>query len=199
MSIESGQDLTRLLVEGSRGDRAALDALLPRVYSELRRLAESHLRRERSEHTLQPTALVHEAYLRLVDQRRVDWRDRARFFGLASQMMRRILVNHALARRAAKRGGSATRITLDEAVDYFEEAEVDLIELDDALSGLARLDAAQARVVELRFFGGLTVPETAEVMDISPATVKREWSMARAWLHRELGTGSPMPPEPDPE
>lgn len=191
MSVESGQDLTELLVEGSRGNRAALDALLPRVYSELRRLAESHLRRERPEHTLQPTALVHEAYLRLVDQRRVDWRDRARFLGLASQMMRRILVNHALARRAAKRGGEAPRISLDEALDYLAEADVDLIELDDALSGLARLDPAQARVVELRFFGGLTVPETAEVMGISPATVKREWSMARAWLHRELGGGSP--------
>ena len=182
-------DLTQLLIQGTRGDRKALDALLPLVYEELRRLAQSHLRRERSDHTLQPTALVHEAYLRLVDQRSVDWHDRAQFFGLAAEMMRRILVNHALARRAAKRGGGVTRLSLDEAVDFFDQRDVDLVALDEALKDLSALDAEQGKIVELRFFGGLTIEETAEVLGVSPATVKREWSMARAWLRREMVRG----------
>ncbi|MFN2384342.1 MAG: sigma-70 family RNA polymerase sigma factor [Gemmatimonadota bacterium] len=178
--------VTQLLLEGSQGDKRALDALLPLVYEELHRLARIYLSREREGHTLQPTALVHEAYLRLVDQRAVDWRNRAQFFGVAAQMMRRILVNYALGRKAAKRGGGATRLSLDEAVDYFEERDLDLVALDEALVDLATVDAEQSRIVELRFFGGLTIDETAEVLAVSPATVKREWSMARAWLHREM-------------
>lgn len=178
--------VTRLLREGRQGDRRALDALLPTVYEELRRLAQSYLRRERGDHTLQPTALVHEAYLRLVDQRSVDWRDRAQFFGIASEMMRRILVNHARERRAAKRGGGATRISLDDALDFFHKRDLDLVELDDALRDLTSLDPEQGRIVELRFFGGLTVEETADVLEVSPATIKREWSLAKTWLRREM-------------
>lgn len=178
--------VTQLLLKGSQGDKRALDALLPLVYDELHRLARIYLSRERTDHTLQPTALVHEAYLRLIDQRAVDWRNRAQFFGVAAQMMRRILVNYALSRKAAKRGGGVTRLSLDEAVDYFEERELDLVALDEALVDLATVDAEQSRIVELRFFGGLTIDETAEVLAVSPATVKREWSMARAWLHREM-------------
>jgi len=178
--------LTQLLVDGTRGDRKALDALLPLVYDELRRLAKGHLRRERPDHTLQPTALVHEAYLRLIDQRSVDWRDRAQFFGIAAEMMRRILVNHARDRRAAKRGGGATRMSLDEAVDFFEERDVDLVALDEALSDLGSLDAGQGKIVELRFFGGLTIEETADVLEVSTSTVKREWSLAKTWLRREM-------------
>lgn len=180
------KSITQLLLQGSNGDRAALDELLPVVYDQLRQLADGYLRRERSDHTLQPTALVHEAYLRLVDQKNVDWRNRAQFFGLAAQMMRRILVNYAHDRHAAKRGGHAPRLSLDEAVSFFEECDVDLVALDDALRGLEALDPAQNRIVELRFFGGLTIDETAEVLGVSASTVKREWSMAKAWLHREL-------------
>lgn len=156
------------------------------VYQELKRLAAIHLSREDPNHTLQPTALVHEAYLRLVDQTHVDWRNRAHFFGVAAEMMRRILVNHALARRAAKRGGDDARISLDDAVSFFESRDVDLVSLDEALAALTRLDARQGRIVELRFFAGLSIEETAEVLDVSPATVKREWSSAKAWLHREI-------------
>ncbi len=179
-------EVTRLLVDGTRGDQEALDELLPVVYDELRRLARAHLSRERPDHTLQATALVHEAYLRLIDQRRVDWRNRAQFFGLASEMMRRILVNHAIARRTAKRGGEYQRVALDDAVDFYDEQDVDLVALDDALKELAEMDPDQARVVELRFFGGLTVEETAEILDVSPSTIKREWATAKAWLHREI-------------
>lgn len=182
-------DPTHLLIAGARGDRDALDALLPVVYDELRRLAEIHLRRERADHTLQPTALVHEAYLRLIDQRSVDWRNRAQFFGLASEMMRRILVNHAVARRTAKRGGGVERVALDDAIDFFDDRDVDLVSLDDALNDLSEMDPEQAKIVELRFFGGLTIDETAEVLEVSPSTVKREWAMAKAWLHREIATG----------
>lgn len=156
------------------------------VYQELKRLAAIHLSREDPNHTLQPTALVHEAYLRLVDQTHVDWRNRAHFFGVAAEMMRRILVNHALARRAAKRGGDDTRISLDDAVSFFESRDVDLVSLDEALAALTQLDARQGRIVELRFFAGLSIEETAEVLAVSPATVKREWSSAKAWLHREI-------------
>lgn len=187
--MPSQKSVTQLLVLGGNGDKAALDELLPVVYDQLRQLAGSYLRRERTDHTLQPTALVHEAYLRLVDQKNVDWRNRAQFFGLAAQMMRRILVNYAHDRHAGKRGGHAPRLSLDEAVSFFEERDVDLVALDDALDSLATLDPAQSRIVELRFFGGLTIDETAEVLGVSPATVKREWSMAKAWLHRELSQG----------
>ena len=166
--------------------RSELDGLLPVVYQELKRLAVIHLSREDPNHTLQPTALVHEAYLRLVDQTHVDWRNRAHFFGVAAEMMRRILVNHALARRAAKRGGDDTRISLDDAVSFFESRDVDLVALDEALAALTQLDARQGRIVELRFFAGLSIEETAEVLAVSPATVKREWGSAKAWLHREI-------------
>lgn len=165
---------------------SSLDDVFPLVYDELHRLAAHFLRRERPDHTLQPTALVHEAYIRLVGQRSVDWSDRAQFFGLAAEMMRRILVNHAHAHRAAKRGGDAQRVTLSDASDVGYEADVDLVALDEALTELARLDRRQARVVELRFFAGLSVEETGMVLGISPATVKREWSTAKLWLRREM-------------
>jgi RNA polymerase sigma factor (TIGR02999 family) len=178
--------ITELLKNAQTGDRAALDRLLPLVYDELRKLASYQLRRERANHTLQPTALVHEAYLRLINQREVVWQDRAQFFGLAAQMMRRILVNYALAHKAEKRGGNEPVISLDEAVSFAAEREVNLVLLDAALSRLAELDAAQCRIVELRFFGGLTVEEVAEVMKISTATVKREWRSAKAWLYEQI-------------
>lgn len=164
---------------------AQLDALFPLVYDELRRLALGYLRGE-GDHTLQPTALVHEAYFRLAGQRNVDWANRAQFIGVAASMMRRILVNHARDRHAQKRGGAATRITLDESVGFSKEPDVDLVALDEALVELATLDPRGSRVVELRFFGGLGVEETAEVLGVSTATVKRDWSVVRAWLRREL-------------
>ena len=178
--------VTQLLVEWRRGNQAALDELFPIVYDELRRLARGYLRQERPGHTLQPTALVHEAYLRLIGQRSVSWENRAQFFGLAAQMMRRILVNHALGRHAAKRGGHAQRIPLDDALDVLEARQVDVIALDSALKALHDLDPRQSQIVELRFFGGLTVEETAEVVGISPASVKREWTAAKLWLLREI-------------
>ena len=170
----------------SHGDEQALDQLTPLVYDELRKMARTYLRRERSDHTLQATALVHEAYLRLIDQHSVSWRNRAHFFGIASQMMRRILVNHALARAAEKRGGGAEKLSLDETVSFPNQREIDLIALDEALKELECLDPQQTRIVELRFFGGLSIEETAEALRISPATVKREWSTARLWLRRQL-------------
>jgi RNA polymerase sigma factor (TIGR02999 family) len=182
----SGADAGKRAGDGAHDPAATLEDLLPGVYAELRRLAEAYLSRERPDHTLQPTALVHEAYLRLVDQRSVDWRNRAHFFGTAAEMMRRILVNHAHARRSVKRGGDMPRLALDDAVGFYEERDLDLVALDDALRELALLDARQSRVVELRFFAGLTIEETAEVLAISPATVKREWCLARAWLRREI-------------
>jgi RNA polymerase sigma factor (TIGR02999 family) len=178
--------VTRLLVEWSRGNKAVLDELFPIVYGELRRLARSYLRREPPGHTLQATALVHEAYLRLIDQRSVTWENRAQFFALSAQMMRRILVNHALSRRAGKRGGDARKVPLDEALDFFQVRSVDLVALDEALTALAAFDARQGQIVELRFFGGLTTEETADVIGISPATVKREWTAAKLWLLREI-------------
>jgi RNA polymerase sigma-70 factor, ECF subfamily len=177
---------TVLLKQVQAGNKAALDELLPLVYDELRRLAAFHLQGERPDHTLQPTALVHEAYLRLVDQREVDWQNRAHFFSLAAEMMRRILVNHALARQAAKRGGQETRLALDEALDWAERHEVDLVLLDEALQKLHQLDPQQARIVELKFFGGLQIEELATVLNVSTATIKREWRMAKAWLYQQL-------------
>lgn len=167
-------------------DKAMLDALLPLVYEELHTLAERFLRVERPDHTLQPTALVNEAYLRLSAQHHVNWADRNQFFAIAAQMMRRILVNHAEHRNAGKRGGGVTRVTLDDEMSWSDERGVDLVALDDALSQLAERDPRQARVVELRYFAGLGIEETGKVLDISPATVKREWTMAKAWLRREL-------------
>ena len=181
-------DVTGLLLAWGRGDQSAADRLVPAVYEELRRHAERAMRREGGEHTLQATALVHESYLRLVAQRRVEWRNRAHFFAIASTVMRRVLVDHARARLAAKRGGGAAQISLAGAQPASSEGtdEADLLALHDALEKLAALDPDQARLVELRYFGGLAIEETAEALSISPATVKREWALARAWLRREL-------------
>jgi RNA polymerase sigma factor (TIGR02999 family) len=184
----SSPNVTQLLRKWSRGgDREALDQLLPVVYTELHKQAARYLRKERVGHTLQPTALVHEAYLRLIGQTEVDWQNRAHFFGIAAQLMRRILVDHARDRHAEKRGGpGAVRVTLDELVVATEGSGVDLLALDEALTRLSAMDGRQARVVELRFFSGLNVEETAEVMDISPSTVKLDWRMAKAWLRQEM-------------
>lgn len=183
---ETAPDVTQLLQAVSSGEEHALDKLIPAVHAELRRQAARYLRRERQNHTLQPTALVNEAFIRLVDQRNVRWQNRAHFFGVAAQAMRRILVDHARAQHRIKRGGVQQNVTLDEGMLAAAARSVDVLALDEALGRLAVLDARQARVVELRFFGGLSVEETATVMDISPATVKREWSMAKAWLFTQL-------------
>jgi RNA polymerase sigma factor (TIGR02999 family) len=183
---QSLPDVTALLAEWSSGNESVAEDLFPLVYDELRKLARAHLRRERRpDHTLQPTALVHEAYLRIVDQQRVRWQNRAHFFAIASRMMRRILVDHARARKAARRGGGVPAVTLDEARLASREP-LDVIALDDALERLAELDPSGARVIELRYFGGLSIRDTAEVMGTSASTVKREWNTARAWLFREL-------------
>lgn len=184
----SPSDVTRLLQAWSAGNRGALDELMPVVYAELHRLARAHLRGERADHTLQATALVNEAYIRLVDQTRIRWESRAHFFGTAAQLMRRILVDHARRRRSQKRGGDATRVELDEALWAAEERAIDVLTLDAALERLAALDARQSRLVVLRFFGGLTIDEVASVLEISPATAKREWATAKAWLRRELAS-----------
>jgi RNA polymerase sigma factor (TIGR02999 family) len=182
----SPQDVTGLLVRWRSGDREALDALTPLVYDELRRLAKSYLRRERPDHTLDGTALVHEAYMRLVDQRHVEWRNRNHFFALAAELIRRILVDHARARIAAKRGGSNVKLSLDEALAPADEKDLNILALDDALVALGKADPQQSRIVELRYFAGLTIEETADVMEISPATVKRDWTTAKAFLKREM-------------
>ena len=186
MGEQSTQGVTRLLREAQAGDRAALDELLPLVYRELRQIAARHLAQERPGHTLQATALVHEVYLRLIDQHSVDWRNRAHFFGIAAEMMRRVLVNHAVGRRAQKRGAGETLLSLEEVVSFPNRQDVDLILLDGALTRLAELDPTQARIVELRFFAGLTVGEVAEVLGVSDSEVKREWRSARAWLTTQL-------------
>jgi RNA polymerase sigma factor (TIGR02999 family) len=179
-------DVTDLLVAWNRGDRSALDELMPAVYGELRRLARSYLARERRDHTLETTGLVHEAYLKLVDQRRVAWQNRAHFFGVAAQIMRRILVDHARSRAAQKRGDGRPLLSLAHVGEQAAPGRVDLLSLDHALIRLATFDARQSRIVELRFFAGLSLDETAEALGLSPATVSREWTMARAWLHREM-------------
>ena len=180
------QEVTNLLVEWKQGNKAAMDLLTPLVYNELRRLAERYLRNERSAATLQPTALVHEAYLRLVAQNMPDWESRAHFFGVAAHLMRQILVDHARKHRSAKRGGGAEKMNIDEIVGLGVEKPNDIIALDDALSALAEIDERKAKVIELRFFGGLSVDETAVALGISAATVGREQRLAEAWLHREL-------------
>ena len=180
-------DVTQLLQQWSNGQEQALDRLLPQIHDELRKLAASYLRRERRDHTLQPTALVNEAFLKLVDQRAARWQNRAHFFGIAAQAMRRILVDHARAHAATKRGGELRKVSLDDAAMVGQVVDVDLLALDEALTRLAAMDPQQSRVVELRFFGGLTMDETAEVMHISAATVGRDWRMAKAWLSAELG------------
>jgi len=184
---ESPQEgITQLLLECSGGDQGALDRLIPYVYDELHRLAHRYIKQERSGHTLQTAALVNEAYLRLVDQRQVRWQNRAHFFGIAAQLMRRILIDYARKRTYAKRGGGAVKISLDEDLVISQQRAADLVALDDALKGLASIDPQQSRVVELRFFGGLTIEETAEILKLSPDTVKREWSTAKAWLYQEI-------------
>ena len=180
-------EVTRLLQEWSNGQEQALDRLVPQIHRELRKLAASYLRKERPDHTLQPTALVNEAFLKLIDQRAVKWQNRAHFFGIAAQAMRRILVDHARAHAAGKRGDGARKVPLDDAIMIGGTVDIDLLALDEALTRLAAIDPQQSRVVELRFFGGLTMEETAEVMHISPATVGREWRMAKAWLFAEIG------------
>jgi RNA polymerase sigma factor (TIGR02999 family) len=186
MPSASSARVSKLLRNWGQGDQAAREALIPLVYDELRRLARRHLRRERPDHTLQSAALVNEAYLRLIRQDQPQWQNRAHFFGVAAQLMRHILVDHARHRAAAKRGAGAPRLALDPEVALPREREVNLVALDDALTQLAVLDPQQGRVVELRFFGGLSIEETAVVLGISPATVKREWATARAWLQREM-------------
>jgi RNA polymerase sigma-70 factor (ECF subfamily) len=185
--MPADRDVTALLDEWNRGDRAALDQLLPLVYRELRGIAARQLHRERNGHTLQPTALVHEAYLRLVDQRRVDWHDRAHFFGIAAKVMRRILVDHARRQAARKRGDNLQRVPLEDVVDRSAMTEIPVLGLDHALSRLEQVDCGLARIVELRAFGGLTIDEAAHVLNVSPSTVKRDWRAAKAWLTRELG------------
>jgi RNA polymerase sigma factor (TIGR02999 family) len=190
MDAEQGQgEITRLLRESSQGDADAMARLVPVIYDELRALAASYLRRERPDHTLQPTALANEAYIRLVDQRVVQWNNRSHFFGIAAKMMRRILVDHARAHRAGKRGGDAERVPLDEASAWTSPHDVDLIALDIALDSLARHDERKAKVVEMRFFGGMSVDETADVLGVASVTVMRDWTMAKAYLLREM-TGS---------
>ncbi|MGH9721865.1 MAG: sigma-70 family RNA polymerase sigma factor [Bryobacteraceae bacterium] len=184
------RDITTLLADWRRGDRGALDQLTPIVYNELRRLAASYMRSERVDHTLQSTALVHEAYLRLAGGVDIDWENRSHFFGIAAQIVRRILVDHARAANTAKRGSGAVLLSINEEVNSAGGRAPELLELDGALNALAAIDPRQARVVELRFFAGLNVDETAEVMSISRATVKREWAAAKAWLYRELGRAS---------
>jgi RNA polymerase sigma factor (TIGR02999 family) len=182
-------EISELLKAWSDGEPGAADEIMPLVYGELRRQARRYLRRERANHTLQSTALVHEAYIRLVGQRDVTWQNRAHFFGIAAEMMRRILVNYALRAACEKRGGEAVTVAIDGvALQIADRAtDVNLIELDEALDRLADLDGRQAKVVELKYFGGLSIEETAEVLGVSNATVKREWNMARAWLRAELG------------
>jgi RNA polymerase sigma factor (TIGR02999 family) len=182
----SSTRINRLLADWGQGNEEARDALIPVVYGELRRLARRHLWRERPDHTLQSAALVNEAYLRLVRQDVPQWQNRAHFFGVAAQLMRHILVDHARNRMAAKRGGSAPRLVLDPELAPAQNPEIDLVALDDALGRLSTLDPQQGRLIELRFFGGLSIEETAVVLGISPATVKREWATARAWMRREL-------------
>jgi len=182
----SSQEVTRLLIAWSEGDQAALEKLIPLVYQELRRLAKRYLRQERPGHSLQTAALVHEAYLRLIDSSRVRWQNRAHFFAVSAQLMRRILVDFARSRRYLKRGGEAQHVSLGEALDIAEARGAALIALDDALLALARIDERKSRVVELRYFGGLSVEDTAETLKVSTETVKRDWRLSRTWLRREL-------------
>lgn len=185
----SPSDITQLLLDWSEGDREALDQLLPLVYEELRRLAHHYIGLERPGQTLQTTALVHEAYLRLVDQSRVRLENRAQFFGLSARLMRRILVDHARARRAAKRGGASPRLSLEEAAGVSGDAVSEMLALDEALNTLEAVDPEKSRIVEMRFFGGMEVEEVAEVLGVSASTVARQWRTARAWLYREMERG----------
>ncbi len=182
----SAESVTGLLIELSNGKREVVDALLPIIYDELKRIAASYLRRERSDHTLQPTALVNEAYMKMVDITQVSWQNKAHFLGVAANQMRRILVDHARNHNALKRGGEFQILTLNEEIDKAEEQRADLIALDEALTELAEMDPVKAKIVELRYFGGLSTDETAEVLGVAPITVKRHWKMAKAWLYGKL-------------
>jgi RNA polymerase sigma factor (TIGR02999 family) len=186
MATPSSQEITQMLLAWSDGDQAALDKLTPLVYGELRRLAKGYMFGERPGHTLQTTALINEAYLRLIDWKSVRWQNRAHFFGVAAQLMRRILVDFARARHYAKRGGAAQQVSLDKAINIHEDRSAEFIALDEALKSLAEIDPRKSQVVELRFFGGLSAEETAEVLKVSQRTVEREWNSARVWLYREL-------------
>ena len=191
MKRDSSSQVTELLGRWRGGDRKALDALMPLVYTELRRVANHYLRNERFGHTLQSTALVHEAYVRLIDQDFPQWQNRAHFFAVAAQLMRQILVDYARSHGAAKRGGSVCRLTLDEAQEVPQPMDVDVVALDEALKTLAEMHPEQSRVVELKFFAGLSIEDTSEVLGMSPSTVKRYWITARAWLYRELDRSAP--------
>ncbi len=188
MESDEPKEISLILKDWSGGKRESADVLLSLVYDELRKIARQYLRKERVDHTLQPTALVHEAYIKLIDISDVSWQDRAHFFAVASNVMRHILVDHARARLSEKRGGDAQRIALEDVVSFSDGPDVDLLALDESLSNLAEFDEQQSRLVELRFFGGLTIEETAHVLGISPATVKREWTLAKAWLFRRMKT-----------
>ncbi len=186
ISPPTREHVTQVLVDWSKGDREAPARLMPLIYDELRQLAHQYLQRERPDHTLQATGLVHEAYLRMVDQKTATWQNRAHFFGVAAQIMRRVLVDYARTHRAKKRGGEWDKLAFDEALAPSAERSIDLVALDDALKDLLALDPRQSQIVELRFFGGLTNEEIGEVLDISPTTVKREWRIAKAWLRRQI-------------
>ncbi|HEY0003550.1 MAG TPA: sigma-70 family RNA polymerase sigma factor [Pyrinomonadaceae bacterium] len=190
MSTPQSENVTQLLIALNNGDREALDRLLPVVYDELRKLAERYLRRERLDHTLQATALVHEAYLKLVDQN-VPWQNRAHFFGVAAEMMRRILIDHARSHHAAKRGGGGVKLALDDVIDLSDERAADLIALDEALTELEKIDPQKSKIVELRYFAGLSIEETAAVMGVGTATIIRHWRMAKAWLYNEVSKTQP--------
>ena len=181
-------EITLLLRQATKGDREAVSKLIPLVYDELHRVAAAYLRRERPDHTLQPTVLVHDAYLKLVEQRETDWQNRAQFFGVAAQAMRRILIDHARAHLRGKRGGGR-KVSLDDVLAFSDEQSSDLVALDSALEKLARMDVRQSQVVQLRFFGGLSIQETAQVLKIAPKTVERDWAVAKAWLYMQLKEG----------
>ena len=187
MTPPTPSNVTQLLKDWSAGDRAATDRLMPLVYEELRRLAHQYMRREKPGHTLQTSALVNEAYVRLVDQSKIEWKSRAHFFGIAALLMRRILVDQARRRNFAKRGGSAIQVSLTDVVAVAHEQSASVVALDDALKTLEQEDPRKARIVELRFFGGMSIEETAEALSVSPGTVMREWTFARAWLRKEMG------------
>jgi RNA polymerase sigma factor (TIGR02999 family) len=186
MNTPPPNEITERLIAWGAGDKTALDQLLPIVYQELRRMAGNYLRQENPGHTLQPTALVHEAWLRLIDQTRVTWQNRAQFFGVAAQLMRRILVDHAKTKHREKRGGEAIKLSLDDVINLSRERAAGLLALDDALDDLARIDGRKSRVVELRYFGGFSVEETAQILEVSPETVMRDWKLAKAWLYQQI-------------
>lgn len=186
MQASETKEITQLLAHWGAGDETALEQLMPIVYQELRKIADGYLRRERADHTLQPTALIHEAYLRLIDQSLPQWQNRAHFFGVAAQLMRQILVEHARAQMAQKRGGELQPVKLEEALTYAPERAAELVKLDDALKALAKFDERKSRLIELRYFGGLSVSETAHILGLSPATVSRDQRLAQAWLRQSL-------------